>query len=92
MNFLNLKEAGEIAKKDYKQAIKELEKYDVAISKNQESTKEIQEEIQNLVDQINGKRARIQGINTATSDLMVAKLKVQALAQHYAAEAGVEIE
>lgn len=92
MNFLNLKEAGEIAKKDYKQAVKELEKYDKAIAKNQESRQEIEKEIQNLVDQINGKRSRIQEINTATSDLMVSKLKVATLAEHYATEAGVEVE
>lgn len=79
MSFLNLKEAGDLARKNIQKGKEEVEKYDKAISNNQEQTQAIQKEIQDLVDQINGKRARIQELNNAASELMAAKLQVAGL-------------
>lgn len=85
MAFLNLKEAGDLAKKDIAQAEKEVAKYDKAISKNQEQIQAIQKEIQDLADAINGKRARIQEINATTGDLLQSKISVSALIEYYKA-------
>ena len=79
MSFLNLKEAGDLARKNIKKGQEEVEKYEKAISKNQEQIQGIQKEIQDLVDQINGKRARIQELQTSASELMAAKLQVAGL-------------
>lgn len=83
MSFLNLKEAGDLAKKDVKQAEKEIAKYDQAISNGQEQIQAIQKEIQDLVDQINGKRSRIQELNEGLGSLLQGKLQVAALVEYY---------
>jgi hypothetical protein len=80
MAFLNLKEAGDLAKKDIAQAEKEVAKYD-----NQEQIQAIQKDIQDLADAINGKRARIQEINAATGELLQSKISVSALIEYYKA-------
>jgi chromosome segregation ATPase len=85
MAFLNLKEAGDLAKKDIAQAEKEVAKYDKAISGNQEQIQAIQKDIQDLADAINGKRARIQEINAATGELLQSKISVSALIEYYKA-------
>ena len=90
LNIFDPKTLTEMLEKDIKQGERELAKYDEAISEKQGTIQEVNKEIQDLNDTVNGKVARRNQELDELNTLVSQKLKVQGAIEMYQAKLNAE--